>query len=318
MSPNPVPQRVAQSRRGEPFTVENFHSENPTHELVQRLYSGGAFGRGLPTAETLSAMPDVVASFRDLLRTGVIKIASKELNVNEAVRKCHRQGWLHAYQTANEPGFTCYTFPSPLHTVCLSWRLVPTDNIPNFPTLFDMALKVISNFKPSQLQIPIRRAGIPTPVDKPPEAQYQDEFYRSLFSVTFGNVRVSPEFASARRARVAGRIDFFIPVVKWGVEITRDGARLTEHSSRFAHSGAYGAWLSSGDMVDYILLDCRTRIPRDPHPGIDISFLANPYANFFLDIKNLFHVVFQDDYRKVVVYDNMVKQVKGPIALLEN
>jgi hypothetical protein len=26
--------------------------------------------------------------------------------------------------------------------------------------------------------------------------------------------------------------------------------------SRFAKSGAYGAWLKSGDMTDYILLDC--------------------------------------------------------------
>ncbi|KAM6503225.1 hypothetical protein JOM56_000168 [Amanita muscaria] len=79
--------------------------------------------------------------------------------------------------------------------------------------------------------------------DKLPKlAQHQDEFYRSGFSFTFGNVCLSPEFESARRTRVAGRIDFLNPVVKWGVELTRDGNRLYEHSSRFTDSGAYGAW----------------------------------------------------------------------------
>ena len=91
--------------------------------------------------------------------------------------------------------------------------------MPSFASLFNLALDAISKFKPSQLQLPIRRVR-PMSMDKLPEAQYQDEFYRSVFSVTFGNVRVCPEFASARRARVAGCIDFFIPAVKWGIEIT--------------------------------------------------------------------------------------------------
>ncbi len=71
-------------------------------------------------------------------------------------------------------------------------------------------------------------------------------------------------------------------------------------------------------MADYIFLDCRTRIPTKKHSSIDVSFLANFCANFFLDIRNFFHVVFEDDYTKVVVYDNELKQVKGPIVLLEN
>jgi len=39
------------------------------------------------------------------------------------------------------------------------------------------------------------------------------------FFVTAGNVRISPEFASAKWADVVGRIDFFIPVAKWGIEM---------------------------------------------------------------------------------------------------
>jgi len=77
---------------------------------------------------------------------------------------------------------------------------------------------------------------------------------------------------------------------------------LDEYSSRFAKSGAYGAWLKSNDMADYILLDCRTTIPRKSFPNV----------------QNLFHVVFHDDYQKVVVYNNMAKLVNGPIVLPEN
>ena len=251
--------------------MENFYDENPIHQLAQSL-SGGAFGRGLPRSNDLSSHPDVAALFRELLREGTMEAKSEEAeNENEAIRMCHSSGWIHSDQ---DKGATRYAFPSPLHAACVSWRLSPTNEMPNFTLLFDLTLDVISKFKPSQLRLPIRRVGHSS-AENLPEAQYQDEFYRSLFSVTFGNVRVSPEFASARRALVAGRIDFFIPVKKWGVEITRDGGKLTEYSSRFAEPGAYGAWLKSGDMADYILLDCRTSMPRIARPGNNISFLTN-------------------------------------------
>ena len=106
-----------------------------------------------------------------------------------------------------------YMFPSPLHAVYVSWKLEPTNEMPQLTTLFDLVIDVISNFKPSQLHLPIRRVGSRS-MDNLPEAQYQDEFYRSVFSVTSGNVCISPEFASATGAHVAGPIDVFIPKVK--------------------------------------------------------------------------------------------------------
>jgi hypothetical protein len=253
--------------------VEAFYAENPTYNLVRTL-CGGAFERGLPTVTELRDQPDVVALFRNLLKYGAVDRNEDE---DAAIRKCHRRGWIHADLAAND-AITRYAFPSPLHTVCLSWRLEPTNNMPHLTSLFDLALDAISKLKPSQLHLPIHRVSHRS-TDKLPEAQYQDEFYRSVFSVTFGNVRLSPEFASARRARVAGRIDFFIPVVKWGIEFTQDGNRLNEHSTRFAESGAYEAWLKSGDMADYILLDCCTTIPGKSFPSINISLLANSCAN---------------------------------------
>ena len=47
-------------------------------------------------------------------------------------------------------------------------------------------------------------------------------------------------------------------------------------------------------------------------------FLTNACANFILAIPNLYHVVFRNDYREVLVYNNRLQVVKGPIALLEN
>jgi hypothetical protein len=113
-------------------------------------------------------------------------------------------------------------------------------------------------------------------MDPLPKAQYCDEFYRSVFSLTSGNVCLSPDFASAKGAHIAGCIDFFIPIVKWGIEFTRDGSRLAEHSSRFANSEAYGAWQASGDMADYILLDCCTSIPRKKYPSMILPFWPTP------------------------------------------
>jgi hypothetical protein len=141
----------------------------------------------------------------------------------------------------------------------------------HFTSIFDLAFDAISKFNPSRLGLPIRRVSSRSSTDPAPEVQYRDEFYRSVFSSTCGNVCLSPEFVTAKRARGAGRIDFFIPVVKWGIELTQDGSGLEELSSRFAKFGVYDAWLKSGGMDDYILLDCRTSIPTEKYQSTDIS-----------------------------------------------
>ena len=53
------------------------------------------------------------------------------------------------------------------------------------------------------------------------------------YCLTSGNVRISPKYASAKGVHQAGRIDFFIPIMKWGIEITQDGNRLLDHAARF-------------------------------------------------------------------------------------
>lgn len=289
-------QRVAEMRKGMPFTVDAFNAENPTGSLIIQL-QGGPFGRGVPQARELSQDLSITSFFRTLIRDGVFEEREAE---QEAVRACHRNGWIHSY--INAESTTCYIFPSPLHSAYVSWLLKPSDDMPTYRSVFDLCFAAISKFKPSQMHTPIRRVGASHATDPLPEAQYQDEFYRTVFSATAGSVCISPEFASARGAHLVGRIDFFIPTVKWGIEIIRDGHQLSEHNSRFTRSGAYGAWLKSGDMTDYILLDFRTKSLRKCHP----------------DIPNLFHIVFGDGYQTATVYDNQLKQVGGTIALLEN
>lgn len=224
--------------------------------------NGGNFKRGLPRSRELRDGPALAALFRSMLRDGFVTEGSSQAS---EIDICHLHGWIHSFSDPRD--ITHYTFASPLHKAYISWILEPTDDMPVFHSIIDLSFMVIAKFKRSQLQLPTRRVQSTESDVHPPEAQYQQEFYRCLFNITNGNVRISPEFASAKGAKVAGRIDFFIPKVGWGIEITRDGGLLAEHDTRFQADGAYGAWLLTGDMSSYILLDFRTVVPRKRHPS---------------------------------------------------
>jgi hypothetical protein len=215
--------------------------------------------------------------FLTLLKDG--EIVRQETIDDPVLNSCHRFGWVYADSV--KPSSIRFTLPTPIHAVLLSWILEPRNTIPSFSTLFDLVVAAMRKFKPSQMQLAIRRAGmtlIPADNNMPPDAQYQDELYRTMLDVTHGNVCISPEFASAEKAKVAGRIDFYIQSRKWGIEITRDGKLLQQHSDRFKPQGAYGKWLSTGEMDDYILLDCRQTVPRAAHPSrCHLCFVGVPH-----------------------------------------
>ncbi|KAK2462631.1 hypothetical protein APHAL10511_005364 [Amanita phalloides] len=267
-------------RKGEVITVETFDKEFSLNDIMVALHQG-AFGRGIPSSsDDLTA--EVTEVFRRLLKDGAIQV-SRGYD-DPAIRTCHRRGWIYAKRVTIDGlrSSLFYVFASPLHAVVLSWMLDPTDDMPDFQSPLDLCTTVISKFNPSQLKSPMRHVGACFS-ERPPEAHYQDEFYRCLFDLTHGSVSISPEFATAQKVRKAGRIDFFIPRVRWGIELTRDGDRLNEHALRFGANGAYGKWMEDGHMTKYILLDFRTRNVSDPHPNI-------PF---------LYHVVFQNDYQQV-------------------
>ena len=300
-------------RRERPITLATYYKNFSPDYIMCSL--AGAFARGLPNSKQLSLRPDVCRVFRRLLESGSMTESTDD---QAAIQYCHRHGWIYAKDFLRPDVPPSYVFSSPLHHAALSWRLQARDNLPKFETPYALSLQVLANFKPSQMHLPIRRANGGS-ADLPPEAQYQDEYYRSLLAITCGNVRITPEFASARGAKVAGHIDFLIPGVKWGIEITRQGDRLNNHASRFEAGGAYNEWLEDGDMTDYVLLDCRTTIPRTSHPSTIPQYLKIAYANlFFSDIPNLYHAVFNENYTEVRVFNNKREHVWGPIALQEN
>ena len=238
---------------------------------------GGAFGRGLPEDKELREDPAIVEFFRTLLisENGIlVPIGCR--HENKALFTCHQHGWIHAEmdRSGSVPGIR-YTFASPLHKSCLSWRLEPMTQRPSesFRSPLDMSRSVISLFKPSRLTTP-HHVGSQGP-ENPHEAAYHFEFYRCLHHLTGGSIYMSPEFASQQHATVVGRIDLFLPQFKWGIEFTRDGTKLIEHDARFQRGGAYEKWIKDGNMIEYILIDFRTTIPRTHHRGQ--SLLKYPF-----------------------------------------
>ncbi|TDL20270.1 hypothetical protein BD410DRAFT_375058 [Rickenella mellea] len=285
-------------RQGAVVDLAEFDRNCPPSKFHDML-RGPAFKRGLPKGVELSK-PPIMAVVKRLLLDGAIEIQSGQ--ECDALRSCHSNGWVISSLVGSKalPPFLRYEFPSPLHISWVSHMTTWTNQPLPFADAFELVVTALLRFRPSQLSLPPRRIG-PGP-DPPPEAQYQQELYRGLHEAANGNVIVSPEFASSKGALVAGRIDFFVPQVKWGIEVTRDGSRLQEHSDRFQPQGAYGSWLGTLDMNDYILLDCRRNKPRDTHTGIP----------------NLYHAVFGPQFSEVTVYNNNLDIVHETTGLLEH
>jgi len=227
----------------------------------------------------------------------------------EALLQCFHNGWLHADKLSS-PGReddAVYTFPSPLHHLFVEWKLY--DIVPVKPiesnNILEFALEVIARFSPRLLSAERRRIGDGC-ILRPPEAQYQDEFYRSCYTYSGGLLTTFSEYGTAK-----GRVDFYIPSKEWAVELLRDGDRLEQHSRRILPTGPYGGKLA---LSEYIILDCRSTRPKVPHgicilcPSIHFPFFK---LTLHTDIANLYHVVFSNNYRNVSVLDKSLQPVNG-------
>ena len=143
-----------------------------------------------------------------------------------------------------------YGLPSPLHRQIWSYKLIPLKGYKYPGDILALTKDTVAKFRPYQLSRSDQRAE--TDKRDPPEAQYSHEWYRSLHEVTGGNVVISPEYAWS--------FDFYIPSMKWGIELLRDGDKPREHNNRFL-TGAYSDLVISGAIVDYALLDFRHTLP---------------------------------------------------------
>ena len=235
--------------------MEIFHSQLPIRDFWARLQIGGIFRRGLPLPRELQK-PFTARVLRKVLANNQVRDGElQNQNQKNALQMCFRNGWLHAAMDNDTP---VYIFATPLHQGFIEHYL---GNQPSNCTtianmdLLDLSIEVIRLFSPHQLSQ--RKLGA-SAVQRPPEAQFQDEFYRCFHKYTNGSLISYSEYGNA-----SGRIDFYIPVKEWGGELTREGDRLKNHHSRFIGSGAY----TKLSLKDNIILDFRTTPPQKRHPG---------------------------------------------------
>ena len=235
------------------YTWDMFSRMVGPRALFKKLAGASAFVRGLPVDKDLQNVA-VAKVFSLVLRNG--HVTKADFTNDSELQLCFRNGWLHADKHGISPEETvAYFFASPLHRWYVEWKL--WDNYPapsiEMGDILAFVIQVIRKFSPKRLAT---EQNLPSGENRTvPEAQYQDEFYRGCSDT----ILTFPEYGTGE-----GRVDFYIPAKAWGVELLRDGDRLAEHSGRFSQQGSYATNLS---FSDYIILDCRTEYPRDPHPG---------------------------------------------------
>jgi hypothetical protein len=118
---------------------------------------------------------------------------------------------------------------------------------------------VIRNFSRNMLLLASKsqRLGVSGRV-RPPEACFQDEFYRCAWAVLGTVEGISSEWSNDGH----GRVDFYLPTPRWAFELLRDGDRLEQHCLRFCENGSYNAWIKKNEVKDWLILDCRHSIPQ--------------------------------------------------------
>jgi hypothetical protein len=224
--------------------------------LRESLYSRSiVFSRGLPDPKALSDV-NIASVLREVLIKQCVEGSSFTGGRRDALDICFQNGWLDADVSPSQE--TVYFFVTELHRWVINSYLgfeVENANIQE-TDLAEFASNVIRLFSPLQLVTP--RIGSSFR-QRPPEAQFQDEFYRCSHLHSKGSLVSFPEFGTAK-----GRADFYIKSKKWGIELVREGDRLQQHSSRFAPGGIYAKELN---IDDYIILDFRTRDVKVKQPG---------------------------------------------------
>ena len=171
------------------------------------------FSRGLPTTSDLQK-PNVATVFRKLLTQGSVVTSSGDSDVEF----CCRRGWVHSERHSDE---IHYAFPSPLHAIYISWKLIPAVVSCPFATIQYMAFSILKQFIPSQLSS-LSCLGVAF-CSLPLEPHYQFEFYCNLFAATNGAVCISPELVTMTETS-KGCINFFIPQKKWKIKLIQDGS----------------------------------------------------------------------------------------------
>ena len=259
---------------------------NSDHFYGCLITGSHGFKRCLPKKDALQNSPDIVPFLRSVLVSGR---SEDNVEMNPALRHCYHNGWLQA-ELASE-GRTVYIFPTKIHqwytfsivhnhhyrklrlSLRYAERLLRTTAEPfpvnRFSSIEDLCFAAVRVFSRVSLSSVERDIG-PGAVNRPLEAQYQDEFYRACHSEF--NVYLTSEWSGSS---LVGRIDFHVKDVKWVIECVRDGDKIDEHIERFQQGGKYHKWIMSGEIKEYIILNFRTSKPRKARSRLHlpVSFL---------------------------------------------
>jgi hypothetical protein len=163
-----------------------------------------------------------------------------------------------------------------------------------FPSIKDLCFAVVREFSPVALRSG-REFGSGA-LQRPVEAQFQDEFYRACYTLLKRNIYLTSEWSERE---LGGCVDFQIKCQKWAIGCVTEGDRLEQHIERFLEGGRYHKWIESGEIKDYIILDFRTSMPRKVRDN-------NPF---------LYFIVFSDDYTCYETYDAKLNLVEEKRAL---
>jgi hypothetical protein len=126
-----------------------------------------------------------------------------------------------------------------------------------FPTIESLCQKVFEHFSSKNLRHCMEGKLSTAAKLRPVEAQYQDEFYRAFNAVVGRGVPISSEWSQKGN----GRVNFWIPQKRWGIELLREHNNVNEHCNRFNKGGRYYPWIEAGMLEDWIIIDCATSLP---------------------------------------------------------
>ncbi|KAN0070621.1 hypothetical protein V8E54_011490, partial [Elaphomyces granulatus] len=239
--------------------------------------------RGFPlrSKDPRVSQPSVVQVFQTLVRDKSIEYNKAD----EGLMICFIQGWVQ-YDFYPDGEKRC-VFPTPLHESYVEHTYFPalyTSLKSRYSEPLEIFLAVVHEFSQPNL-LKARNGAQPGPGGtlRQKEAAFQFEFYRaytSLFEFAGG---ISSEWSCG-----TGRIDACITELGWGFEFLRDGDGMTEHLQRFRPGGSYYGAIKDRNLKKWLVIDCRHSLPEDYYP----------------EEMQLIRCVFNDEYRKLTVFDN--------------
>ncbi|EED23457.1 conserved hypothetical protein [Talaromyces stipitatus ATCC 10500] len=218
---------------------------------------------------------------------------------SDGIRCCYENGWIHrailgdSSLQQNSVG----VLPSRLHEKYVEFLIGETQlHFPEaFPTIQSLCMEILKRFSAKKLRHSVEGKLSTASRLRPLEAQYQDEFYRAFNSVVGRGVPISSEWSREGD----GRVDFWIPQKRWGIELLREHSNVDEHCNRFKKGGRYYPWIEAGMLKDWILIDCATSLPSSEH--------TEP---------KLWRAVFENDYSQLMMLDYRNNCLMGPTVLV--